>query len=245
MVLLQLTENDKRLIFAFFLILILVFVIIGVIGYLVVRVMKAQSVRIDDKVYDVVTTRVITEKKEFKKYAHRKNWHMFYKSAQIPIIILLCAGLCVLIHYIVNNFDGTSLFDARKGFSTLLFLWDYEGTPTTSVMGVTVWSEWPKLYEDIGSPQFVLQALPSYLAVPGFAIGVIWYLVEVQALIARGLRIRKLSNQVFAKSLEGFNLNQQMTQQMNAQQAPQQSPQQQGQVQNDEMANRPDKTFRL
>lgn len=238
MIFLQLTETDKRIFFAIFLLVILVFVIIGYIGYLITRIMRRQGERIDDKVHDVVVSRVITDKKAFRKYAHRKNWHMFYKSAQIPIIVLLVSGLCVLIHGIVNSFDGTGLFDPYKGFSTILFLWDFEGTPTTSVVGITVWSEWPSLYSDIGNPMFVPEAIPSYFAVPGLAIGAIWYLVEVQALIARGLRIRKLSDSVFAKSLEGFNQNQQYVNTMNQQN---QNPQ----GQNIEEQNKPDSTFKL
>ena len=242
MVFIQLTETDKRVIFAVFLLLILVFVVIGYIGFLITRIMKIQGARIDDKVHDVVVSRVITEKKPFKKYAHRKNWHMFYKSAQIPIIILIVSGLCILIHGIVDGFNGTSLFDPYKGFSTIMFLWDFEGTPTTTVMGVTVWSEWPKLYEDIGNPMFVVEAIPSYFAVPGLAVGVCWYLIEVQALIARGLRIRKLCDSVFAKSLEGFNQNQQYVNAMNQQNG------QQGvnnQMQKEDEPNKPDSTFRL
>lgn len=242
MIFLQLTETDKRVLFAIFLLLILVFVIIGYIGFLITRIMKIQGARIDDKVHDVVVSRVITNKKSFKKYAHRKNWHMFYKSAQIPIIILLIAGLCILIQAIVNGFDGTSIFDPHKGFSTVLFLWDFEGTPTTTVMGITIWSEWPKLYEDIGNPMFIPEAIPSYFAVPGLVIGAGWYLIEVQALIARGLRINKLCDSVFSKSLEGFNQNQQYVNSLNQQSTPQNN---NPQPQQNETTDDPNSIFKL
>lgn len=74
------SESDKRLIIAFFLVFVLFFVIIGIIGYFIVRTMKWQGKRLDSKVSDVVFTRVITDKKIFKKYAFKKNWIIFIKQ---------------------------------------------------------------------------------------------------------------------------------------------------------------------
>ena len=78
-------------------------------------------------------------------------------------------------------------------------------------------SAWPQLYEEIGYPQFVAEAIPSYLAVLGIAVGGLWYLFQVQALIARSLRINSLCDSIFEKSLEGFNINNQFVNQMNPQ----------------------------
>ena len=60
MFLISLSENDKRLIFALLLVLILVFVVIGYLGYLVTRLMKWQGKKLDSLVADPVVTHVIT-----------------------------------------------------------------------------------------------------------------------------------------------------------------------------------------
>lgn len=205
--LIQLTETDKRVIFAFFLLLILLFVIVGYIGLLITRVMKSQGQKIDTKVYDVVVTRVVTNKKEFKKYARKKSYKMFYKAAQIPMIILVMSGLCILLHFLINNFQY-GLFDARHGFSTILFLWNFNDPDITAeIFGIKLLAKWPPLYEEIGKPQFVAEAIPSYLGVIGLVVGGLWYFYVIQAFIARSLRINKLSDSIFEKSLEGYNVN--------------------------------------
>lgn len=220
-ILVQLTENDKRFLIAFFLAVILIFVFIGYIGYWITRIMDVQGRRLDSKCYDVVMTRVITDKKHFKKYARKKSWQMFYKEAQIPMIIMIAAGLCILLHFLINGFN-VNLFDSKKGFSTMLFLWNYNDPDLyQEFFGMKLLAKWPELYSDIGKPQFVWCAVPSYFGVIGGSVGVLWYLVAVQAEIARELRIRKLGDSVFDKSLEGFNQNNQMAGMMMNQQMPQ------------------------
>lgn len=225
MFLIQLTETDKRVIFAIFLLVILIFVLIGYIGYLVTKVMKYQGSKLDTKVYDVVTTRVITDKKAFKRYARKKNWQMFYKSAQIPILIMICAGLVIMLYYMINHFEY-SLFDPKKGFATILFIWDFDKIEYNTFLGVNVWKDWPPLNAEYGKPEFVWTALPSYIGVFALAVGLLWYLYDVQALIARGLRIRALCDKVFEKSLEGFNQNNQQVNAMSQQIVQNNQPQQ-------------------
>ena len=58
--LIQLTENDKRIIFALCIVIILLFVVIGLLGSLVVRTMKWQGKKCDTLVSDVVTNKIVT-----------------------------------------------------------------------------------------------------------------------------------------------------------------------------------------
>src|SRR5574344_1285221 len=108
--LLKLTESDKRLIIAFLLIFILLFVIIGAIGYLIVRIMKWQGKKLDSCVSDVVYTRVITDKKKFSKFAHKKNWIIFYKAARVPVIIMLVSGIILVIRILVYHAVSYDVF---------------------------------------------------------------------------------------------------------------------------------------
>ena len=87
--LIKLTENDKRIIIAIFLILILIFVLIGVIGSLIVRTMKWQGKKCDTLVSDVVTNHIVTTPFQLRLYARKKNSRYFIKQAWIPILLIL------------------------------------------------------------------------------------------------------------------------------------------------------------
>ena len=67
-VLVTLSENDKRMIFSILLIVILVLVLIAFLGYLLFRIMKWQSRKMDTLIHDVVVNKIITERKRLVRY---------------------------------------------------------------------------------------------------------------------------------------------------------------------------------
>lgn len=215
--LLKLTESDKRLLIAFLLIFILIFVLMGAIGYLIVRVMKWQGKRLDSSVSDVVYSRVITDKKTFSKYAHKKNWIMFYKSARIPVIIMLISGIILLIRNIIYRDFSYNVFNKDDGFGSLLFLWNFDKMIVITSSPASFAFNPPVL---VNEPVFNIKAWGAYLFVPGITIGGLWYLWCVQSLIARSFRIKKLGESIFDKSLDKFNQNEQLMNSLNAGKAP-------------------------
>ena len=204
--LIKLSENDKRIIIVLLLVFILLFVVVGYIGLLITRVMRYQGKRMDNMMHDIVITRVVTNKKEFKRVARKKNWRYFYKTAWIPLFIMVFAVILYLIALCVNgwNYD---LFDMNKtGFNTLFFIWDFNDPSIyANIFGINVLASWPPL---INSPHFEVEALFSYFIIPIFVLGAIWYLICLQCLIARTIRIHQLANSIYNKSLEDFNINQ-------------------------------------
>lgn len=205
--LIQLSESDKRLIFAFLLIFILLLVLLSTIGSLVVKSIKKQGKKIETSVYDVVVTRVVTDKKAFKKYAKKKNWRLFYKSSKIALIIMLISFVILMIRNFIFGWDYNP-FNKEDGFGTLLFLWDFSDPACYSeFFGIKLLAKWPPL---INSPHFVIEAWAAYLFVPGMLVGLIWYLTAVQGLIARSLHIKKLSETLFEKNLSNYNQNEQL-----------------------------------
>ena len=211
-VLLSLSENDKRLIFAILLVLILVIVLIGYIGFLVTRVMKWQGKKIDTLVADPVVTRVITDKHHFIRYARKKNWRLFFKQSYIGIILMILGVVILIIRDAVYKDFSYNPFNKDTGFGSLLFVWDF--SICFKREGISLVVNWPQL---VNTPHFVLEAWSGYLFVIFVVTGGIWYLISLQALIARTLRMYKLSTTAFEKTLEGFNQNFQFAQQ----QAPQ------------------------
>ena len=201
--LISLSENDKRLIFALLIVLILVFVLIGYIGFLITRVMKWQGKKLDSLVADPIVTHVITTKKHFFRYARKKNWRLFFKQSYIAILIMLTGGLVLLIRSAIMKDFSYNVFDYEKtGFGTLLFLWDF--SKCIQPQGGAVLFNWPTL---INTPHFMVEAIVSYVFVISILVGGVWYLVALQSLISRTIRMYQLSTTVFEKSLDGFNQN--------------------------------------
>lgn len=203
--LIQLSETEKRIILALLIIFILVFVLIGLIGSLVVRTMKFQGKRLDNLVSDVVTTRVITNKKQFFPYARKKNSQLFFKQSFIPLLILF-AGVAVYLIYdaVIGDFTYNP-FNTTNGFGTLFYTFDFNDPSIYSnFFGMTILADWPPIAT---TPHFVVEAWQAYVSVPLMLVGGIWYLITAQCFLARIIRMHKLSRTIFDKSLEGFNQN--------------------------------------
>ena len=216
--LVQLTESDKRLIAAILLLLILLFIIVGYLVVLIEKIMKYQGDYIDKVMHDMVITCVITDSKKFKKIAFYKNRQKLFLSARIPAIILMVSGLATLLSVIIYNANGWTLDFLQyndgtanvggSGFTTILFLWDFNAPladripHTFNIFGHVITDMQPPL---INTPHLSVMAIPSYIIVITFLVGIIWFLVEVQAYIARTFRIFKLAKSIYSKSLKDFN----------------------------------------
>ena len=98
------------------------------------------------------------------------------------------------------------LFDYEKeGFTTLFFVQDFSDPDIyTNVFGLTILAKWPPL---INTPHFEVEALFSYFIVPIFLVGAIWYLIDLQCLISRTIRIHQLAESIYHKSLQDYNVN--------------------------------------
>ena len=201
--LIKLTENDKRLIIVLLLLVILLFVIAGYIGLLVRKIMKHQAKKADDMLSDVVRAGVIRDEKKLLLFGIRKNWRVLFKEAWIPFLIMLGSALILIIYCASMNNWKVNVFDYKEeGFFTLFHIFDWEHAPKAKFFGIELICDWP---ECISTPHFSIKAWGAYLFVPGMLVGGVWFLVCVQAYIARSLRIKKLSKQVFRKSLDNYD----------------------------------------
>ena len=219
-ILIKLTENDKRVIFALLAVVIILLVLIAYIGFLVTKVMKWQGKKINNYVTDVVITGVIQDEKTFRRYAKKKNRVVFYHQARIPALILIIGILFYVIVSLIVGFKNP--FDIKTGFATLLFVWDFSKIISVPESGVGILLSWPTL---INTPHFTADAWVSYVFIPLVSIGGFWYLFTVQGFIARYLQIKKLGEKIFTDRIENFVAAQQFTQQNNPQQPNNNNPQ--------------------
>ena len=205
MLFVQLSENEKRFIIALLLLVILIFVIFGLLGKLITEVMKRQGKRLDKYVSDAVKLKVITEPNDFKKYANKKNRQRFIKEAWIPIVIMLVGVLALLLRDIIYQDFSYNPFNDKDGFGNLFFQFDFNAEGVKQkFFGITLIADWAPVSV---YPHPSWESAFAYIFVFCLIVGGIWYLIAVQAFIARKLRIRKLSISVFDNSLEGYNQN--------------------------------------
>ena len=201
--LIKLTENDKRLIIVLLLVLILLFVIIGYLSLLVKKVMKVQANKMEDMVHDVVVTGAVIEPKHLIKYGIKKNHQQLFKDSWIPFLIMLTSATVLFLYCLFNQNWSINVFDHEKyGIGTLFYILDWKNAPKSNFFGMEIISNWPEV---ISSPHWSNEAWASYIFVPGMLVGGIWYLIMVQAYIARFYRLIKLSKTIFNKSLNNFD----------------------------------------
>lgn len=199
--LIQLSENDKRILISIGILLILLFVIVGYVGLLVERIMKHQAKKAGTMMHDVVAAKVITKEKDFKKFGRKKNNRLFFKQTLIPITILFFTLIIYLIYGATSRNWNLNLFDYNKdGFGTILFLWNFKD-PNIYVefFGMKIIGKWPPI---LNVPHWEASAWASYIIVPSLFVGTIWYLIAVQAHIARAFKIKKLAKTVFNPTLD-------------------------------------------
>ena len=208
--LIQLTETDKRIIIALCLVLILVFVLIGLLGSLIIRTMKWQGKKCDTLVSDVVTHKIVTNSKQLKKYARKKNSRYFLKQAWIPVLFMVIAGLVYVIHNAVIKDWSYNPFNIETGFGSLFFVWDFSNCIKRE--GAALVLNWPVL---VNTPHFEVNAIVSYIFMSSMIVGGAWYLVTLQSLVSRTIRMYYISTKAFEKSLDGFNQNVQYNEKAN------------------------------
>ena len=207
--LITISENEKRMLLVLLAAVILVFVLIGLLGLLVKRIMSSQAKRADTFMYDLVYTKAIKNPRHFRRVGFKKNHRLLFQQSWIPFLILLVAAaflvtyMAIADHWNLNVFDyyGTDGTDG-EGFMTLFFIFDFANAPKSTFFGMQIVSDWPPL---LSSPYLSANAWPSYVFVPIFLTGAIWYLICVQAFIARTWRILVMSKKSFEKSLDNYD----------------------------------------
>lgn len=199
--LLALSDNDKRIIFSLLLIIIVAVVLLGLLGYILFRLMKWQAKRIDSLVHDVVATKVITDRKHFLKYGRYKNWALYFKQAFIPLLIVLFAFIILIIHNSITNNWAYNPFSTYDGFGTIFYTWKNSGQFTEGSF-----IRFAKLTVD-NYPHLIDIAWAGYIFGPCIIVGGTWYLIVAACLLARTVLLYKRSREIFEKSLDGFRQN--------------------------------------
>ncbi len=192
----------NQILFWFLSILLLLFTLIGGIGWLFERYIARLERQVDADMWKLVYTRIVTTPQQFKKIALKKSHRHALKDFFLPYLLI---ALVVGIFFAYQQwFDSTFTFDALfdytdRGFNTLFPVIDWENIPRSEFFGVLIPSDFPAL---LNSPRFVPEAMISYLLFFMTLIAIMLTVRAVLALYARTTRIYRDANISFTKSLK-------------------------------------------
>lgn len=205
--LLKLSETDKRFIIAFICIILVILAFLIFIVLLISYISKKQSYKIDALMHDVVITGVIDSKKKFIKVARIKNANYFFKSASIPFALLLISFIVLLIYSLSLSISFSSLFsdysEKGYGFATILYIYDFNNIKFVD----TIFGSFPQEIPLLNTPHFSLNALLPIIFIFIIIISGIWFLMTVQAYLARTIRSYKLATSIYQKRLDNVRFD--------------------------------------
>lgn len=191
----KMSENTKRILILLCLFLILFFVFMGALATAVQSAMKKQGAKADEMLADVTNTNYFEKESKYRKFAIKKNIRVFYSKAKIPFLIMLGCIAAYLLYCLFGNKWGYNPFNGKDGFGSLLI--KFGKAPREKFFGITLISDWAPIIK----PEPVAAGIFSYIFVPIFLAGCVWFLICTQGYISRSIRIRQIVKGIYRKKL--------------------------------------------
>ena len=205
--LIQLTEKDKRLIVALFIILIIAFVLIAYIGQGIRAIMRKHGKGIDTYMYDLCRAGLIKTPKDFMKQVVKREIKVLYIKTRWAFRVGLSLTIVLLLFGFIFKpsgegqpifaFYGQALDDLR-----IILDWprgEFFGIENFIVDWPTV-ARWP-------SPEFSFASIITYLCTIGYGYVVVVLFIYVTGFIGKLLRAKDKSTEVFTKDLDGLKVD--------------------------------------
>lgn len=197
-----LPQTKNQVIYVLIAIVLIVFALVGAIGWLIELYIEDQGLRVDEGMTPLVEGKAVNKPAHFKKIAYKKSHRQAFVEFLSPILITGLA-LAFLYSYIAITEDATLIDDlwnySTRGFNTLFYIWDWENIPLGTFFGLTIPNDWPTL---LNAPRFVAEAWPSYVYISLLIIAGILFFFATLALFARTVRIEQQHHRAFIKRLD-------------------------------------------
>ncbi|MBR1847047.1 MAG: hypothetical protein IJ787_04975 [Bacilli bacterium] len=208
----QLSDTDRKALIVLIILLVVLVLIVGLIGMAINATMKHQAKRADAMMHDVAKTHVVDSTREFRRFGFKKNNRALYRDSIKPFLVALVGLAIWIIYNIATGNWGDNVWE-HFGELFVRFKFDNSQYPPeeplwVKVFGMNILARWPETVE--GYPRFEISHLASYIEVALWIVAIVWYAYGCQAYLSRFIRIMRLSNTVYEKSLEGFNANAQV-----------------------------------
>lgn len=199
--LIQLTEKDKRLLIALFIILIVVFVLVAYIGQGIKALMKKYSKGIDGYMHELCSAKLVDNPKDFRKQVFIKESKVLYEGTRWIFRVFMAATVGFIIYSLIVKPGGEDTPFAYVGESVKSLFFEFKW-PTGEFFGIKNFPiDWPYVVKG-PSPIFTLPGVISYIMVIVWGTTFFCVFFSTLKFIARINRARVKSVEVFTRSLD-------------------------------------------
>ena len=204
--LIQLTEKDKRLLIALFIILIIMFVLIAYIGQGIKNLMKRYSKGIDGYMHELCSAKLIDNPKDFRKQVYKKETRVLYQKTRWVLRVFIISMAAFIAYSLIVKPGGDATPFAYLGKSLKNLWFDFKW-PKAEFFGINNFPvDWPYIVKK-PTPQFDLPSIVSYIMLIVWIVTLFSMFTNTLCFIARINRARIKSTEVFSRSLDDVNFN--------------------------------------
>lgn len=204
--LIQLTEKDKRIIVALFIFLILIFVLVAYVAQGIKALMKNYAKGIDGYMHELCSAKLIDNPKDFRKQVFKKESKVLYQRTRwvFRVFILTMIGFLVYTFVAKPSGDGSPFAYVGESLKSLCIDFDW---PRGEFFGIKNFPiDWPYV-AGWPAPKFNLPSIVSYVMLIVWVVTLISVFTRTLCFIARINRARAKSTEVFTRSLDDANFN--------------------------------------
>ena len=199
--LIQLTEKDKRLLIALFIVLIILFVLIAYIGQGIKALMKKYSKGIDGYMHDLCKAKLVTNPREFRKQVYIKESKVLYYNTRWILRVFIVFMIVFITYSLIAKPGGSSNSFAYVGANIKDLFIDFDW-PKDEFFGIENFPvDWPYVAK-WPSPKFTLPSIVSYVMFIVWIVTFFGLFANTLKFIARLNRARAKSTDVFTRSLD-------------------------------------------
>lgn len=204
--LIQLTEKDKRIIVALFILLILIFVLVAYVAQGIKALMKNYAKGIDGYMHELCSAKLVDNPKDFKKQVFKKESKVLYQKTRwvFRVFILSTVGFVIYTLIAKPGGDANPFGYVGESLNSLLINFDF---PKGEFFGIKNFPiDWPYV-ASWPSPKFDIPSIVSYVMLIVWVVTLICVFTSTLRFIARINRARVKSTEVFTRSLDDANFN--------------------------------------
>lgn len=204
--LIQLSEKDKRIIVALFILLILIFVLVAYVAQGIKALMRNYAKGIDGYMHELCSAKLVDNPKDFRKQVFKKESKVLYQKTRwvFRIFILSTVGFVIYTLIAKPGGEATPFGYVGESLNSLLINFD---CPKGEFFGIKNFPiDWPYV-ASWPSPKFDLPSIVSYAMLIVWVVTLISVFTSTLRFIARINRARVKSTEVFTRSLDDANFN--------------------------------------
>lgn len=204
--LIQLTEKDKRLLIALFILFIVLFVLVAYIANGIKALMRKYAKGIDGYMHDLCKAGLVKNPKEFKMQVAKKETKVLYLKTRWAFRFGIIITVILLIYGFVFKPSGSENVFGFFGEAMNNLKIDMDW-PRGEFFGIDNFPiDWP-IVAKWPSPKFNLSSIITYLSFIGYVYVGFMIITSTLRFIARLNRARVKSVDVFNKSLDDFKVD--------------------------------------